>query len=79
MACEERHSSSVSLREGIAELIDRAAADRARHKLEGVSAAFGDGFQHAFGLADDFGADPVSGKQDDFGVHGVEDGKRSRG
>src|SRR5690606_26152646 len=50
-------------------LVDRAAADGVAAHREVVAEALGDAAEHALGLGDDFGADPVAGQQDDLSVH----------
>ena len=69
IACAERHSASVALGQRIAELIDRAAADRTGHKVEIVMKSLGHGPQHAFGLSHDLRPDAIAGEQNNLGVH----------
>src|SRR5580700_6349715 len=50
-----------ALRQRIAELIDRTAADRAGHEVEAMAKPLSYAPQHALGLGDDLRSDPVAG------------------
>src|ERR1700677_4075958 len=57
------------LRQRIAKLIDRAAADRTRDELKGVPKPLGHPPQHALSLRDNLRTNPVAGEQHNLGVH----------